>query len=107
MGLRALLVLLAAVLLVSAGGAQLQPAPPAQQRLGRPVLQPPGVEERQTGVPAGGQQPGGPQQPASRRLGRPVLTVPSPGAGGTPRQATPPAPHRTTNPNASREGRPR
>src|SRR5213594_2351024 len=102
MGLRGLLVIIAALLFASAGGAE-SPVQPAPQRLGRPVLQPPGAEERQTGTPGGGQQPG------SRRLGRPVLAVPPPGVRGAPRQEAPGTPHPTASPNgsASSEGPPR
>ena len=107
MGLRGLLVIVAA-LLASAGGAQ-SPVQPAPQRLGRPVLQPPGAEERQIGTPGGGQEPGGTQQPGSTRLGRPVLVVPPPGVREAPRQEAPGTPHPTVSPNgsASSEGPPR
>jgi len=100
MGLRGLLVIVAALLFASAGGAQ-SPVQPAPQRLGRPVLQPPGAEERQTGTPGGGQEPGGTQQPGSSRLGRPVLVVPPPGVRGAPRQEAPGTPHPTASPNGS------
>jgi len=108
MGLRGLLVIIAALLFASAGGAE-SPVQPAPQRLGRPVLQPPGAEERQTGTPGGGQEPGGTQQPGSRRLGRPVMTVPAPGVRAAPRQEAPGTPHPTASPkgSASSEGPPR
>ena len=96
MDLRGLLVIVAALLFTSAAGAE-SPAPPAPQRLGRPVLRPPGGEERQTAPPAGGQEPGGTQVPSSRRLGRPVLKAP-PGVRGTPRQETPGTPHPAASP---------
>ncbi len=107
MGLRGLLVIVAALLFASAGGAE-SPVQPAPQRLGRPVLQPPGAEERQTGTPGGSQEPGGTQRPGSRRLGRPVLAVPPPGVRGAPRQEAPGTPHPTASPNgsASSEGPP-
>src|SRR5689334_22326821 len=98
MGPRALLVVLAALLLTSAGSAQ-SPAPPAPQRLGRPVLRRPGAEERQAVTPGARKEPGGTQQPGSKRLGRPVLTLPPPGVRGAPRQDAPPPPHRTASPN--------
>ena len=108
MGLRGPLVIIAALLFASAGGAE-SPVQPAPQRLGRPVLQPPGAEERQTGTPGGGQEPGGTQLPGSRRLGRPVMAVPRPDVRGAPRQEAPGTPHPTASPNgsASSEGRPR
>jgi len=110
MGLRGLLVIVTALLFASAGGAE-SPVQPAPQRLGRPVLQPPGAEERQIGTPGGGQEPGGTQQPGSTRLGRPVLAVPPPpGVRGAPRQEAPAVPpHPTASPNgsASSEGPPR
>jgi len=108
MELRGLLVIVAALLFASAAGAE-SPAPPAPQRLGRPVLQPPGGEERQTAPPAGAQQPGGTQEPGSKRLGRPVLAVPPPGAKGARPQQAPGIPHPAASPNgsASSEGPPR
>jgi len=107
MGLRGLFIIVAALLFASAGGAE-SPVQPAPQRLGRPVLQPPGAEERQAGTPEGGQEPGGTQPPGSRRLGRPVLAVPPPDARGAPRQEAPDTPHPTAGPNgsASSEGPP-
>ncbi len=107
MGLRRLLIVLTALLFASAAGAE-SPVQPVPQRLGRPVLQPPGAEE-QTGTPRGGQEPGGTQEPGSRRLGRPVLRVPPPGVRGAPRQEAPGTPHPTASPNgsASSEGPPR
>jgi len=108
MGLRGLLVIIAVLRFASAAGAE-SPVQPAPQRLGRPVLQPPGAEERQTGTPGGGQEPGGTQQPGSRRLGRPVMAVPPPAVRGAPRQEAPGTPHPTASPNggASSEGPPR
>ena len=108
MALHGLLVIVAALLFASAAGAE-SPAPPAPQRLGRPVLQPPGGEERQTAPPAGAQQPGGTQEPGSKRLGRPVLAVPPPGAKGARPQQAPGIPHPAASPSggASSEGPPR
>jgi len=88
MELRGPLVVLAALLVASAGSAEepSQPAPP--KRLGRPVLQPPGAEEQPTGPPGAGHEPGGAERAGSRRLGRPVLRVPPRGVrGATEREA--------------------
>jgi hypothetical protein len=106
MGLRGLLGVLAALLLASAAGAE-SPVQPAPQRLGRPVLQPPGAEGRQTGTAGGGQEPGGAQPPDSKRLGRPVLTTPPPVGGEAPRGEASRAPTAGRNGGASSEGQPR
>ena len=63
MELRGPFVLLAALLFASQGGTE-SLSQPAPQRLGRPVLQLPDAEERQTGTRGGGQEPGGTQQSA-------------------------------------------
>jgi len=87
MELRGPLLVLAALLVASPGGAE-SPSQPAPQRLGRPVLQPPGAEEQQTGPPGAGHERGGAEPARSRRLGRPVLMVPPRGVrGATGREA--------------------
>jgi len=88
MELREGLVVLAVLLLASAGGAE-PPSPPAPSRLGRPVLQAPRTEEGQTAPAGTGGQPGGGEEKGSKRLGRPILVVPSPHVGGAARRAVP------------------
>ena len=88
MELRDGLVVLAVLLLASAGGAE-PPSTPASSRLGRPVLQVPRTEEGQTAPAGTGGQPGGSEEKGSKRLGRPVMVVPSPHVGGAARRAVP------------------
>ena len=94
MRLRGLLVIVGALLFASAGGAE-SPVEPAPQRLGRPVLQPPAAEGRQTT-----QEPSTTPPPGSRRLGRPVLAVPPTGAHEAPDKEAP----RTPPPTAGGTG---
>src|SRR5207247_11093687 len=94
MELREGLVVLAVLLLASAGGAE-PPSPPAPSRLGRPVLQAPRTEEGQTAPAGTGGQPGGGEEKGSKRLGRTILVVLSPHVGGWARWNVPDASTRT------------
>jgi len=73
---------LAVLLLAQGAGSPSQPAP---QRLGRPVLQPPVVQEGQPGQ----RQPAGTELPDPQRLGHPVLTVPPRDVRGAARPGAP------------------